>query len=347
MPSPRTIALRCTSLATALATPLLGGCIVINAGHSDRDRHEETRVIRLDSAEALDVELTTRFGDIDLAPLGTPLPRWATEHAPLGMDFTTKPGETLIVAVVGSHEEDRVAQARVEPTLSGDHLSIAAHFPEPRPKNSGDGVRYAIRAAGFDAVTLNSGFGDISVAHATGHAEINTDFGDVELVDHAGSAQVYTDFGDIEAVAAAGHHAPFSLETDYGDIEAIGVIVPLRAYSDYGSLDLEHIAGPIDAFTDYGAVDITLTEHNPGPLKVESDYGDVRIEFGPGFRGSLTARSDGDDVELKRFAGSGLDIRGDDDFASIRFTADPADSRVETGYGSVTLIRRPGAPAAP
>lgn len=328
------------SAALLAATPLLGGCIVINASYNEQDRHEETRIMRIPAPDAVSVDLATYYGDIDIGPIGAPLPHWAVEHAPLDADFTAAPGEALIIAVVGSRDAARVAEAVVAPVLDGHRLTVDARFPGGHHKGDADGVRYAIRAAGFTDTDLTSGFGDIRVAHATGHADINTDFGDVELHHHAGSAKVYSDFGDITVHPAPGHRAPFSLETDYGAIEGEGFDVPVRAHSDYGDIVLRGVGGPIDAFTDFGLVDLALTDDNPGSLRAESDFGDVVLELGPGFRGRLTADADGGDVRLKRFDDPSVVLDHNDDRAVLQFGDASTNSHAETGFGGVFITRR-------
>lgn len=311
----------------AIALGGVGGCHL-----SDPQRVEERREFVIEHAGALDIDVTSGFGDVDVAPHGTPLPKWAGGDLP-----AVGPGQVLVVALVGSRDAARIPLANVEPALVGGVLTLRETWPATTKKNLSEGTRYAVRAGAIDDTRVRTDFGDIRVQAATGHADLTTDYGDVEVAGHAGSVKIVTDFGDVDVASVAGQRGPVEVFTDYGDVTLTGAEVAVKVESGFGDLRLRGLHGPVDARTDYGDVSIELTPENPGPVAAFSDFGDVTLAAGPGFTGEIEASTDFGDVGVTGPGSAALASRGSKDFRLFTMPQTGPATKLETDFGDVRL----------
>ena len=334
------------AVLTAASATLLAGCIHISAvGWSSNewnrsDKDTQTHAIVVPDAEGIEsLDVLSHFGPIDIAPHGTPLPEWADCEIPVHGE-----NDAIIIALVGSKNENRLDAALVLPIVQDGELSIRDKWEGGRNDKHNEGVGYAVRLPAVHETKLWTDFGTINLSEASGHARVFTDFGSIDIDAHAGSLDAYSDYGAVNVAAASGHHAPFKIESDFGSINVTDVHVPVEVISDYGSLNLDRMGGPVKAFTDFGGIHLTLTQNNEGPVDIVSDYGAVSLAVGQAFRGEITAETGHGRVHTHGLSVHGAQEVGDEDFRRITFPRVGPESRARTDFGAVTIRATDGLP---
>jgi len=294
-----------------LAAPvaLLGAC-----GHSHwNPTHYHAHLVPLDPPPgAVDVTLTTNFGDLDLATPDELAPKWALKH----LDGPV-PEQAYVLAIAMSQVEERPAMVQFETHWTDAGFTVVEQWPGGRLSKKGEGVGYVLRLPEIGGDTMLTDFGDIDIVGATGTIHAESDFGDIKVnAQNAPSIVVLTDHGDIDVFHIAG---PATLETDFGDIRA------------------EHVAGAIEARSDHGDIDLLLTPDNPGPFVAITEFGDVSVLAGRALTGSLDMDTDFGDSRFVGLTDTGRTLRvGGNDEASVRI-GEGGHSRAMTSHGDIRV----------
>lgn len=326
--------------AAGLAIGAMPGCVVVIGASgweegrgSDARRFTEARAFTLPASGVKVVDIETEFGDVDVAPLGVPLPEWAAGEWP-----EPGPGEALVVAVLGSKDRGRLEKGRVEPRRVGGTLELRDQWPSGGRKGLSEGAAYAIRLPVVEGAEVSTEFGRIRVEGAEGGAVLESGFGGITVIDHRGPLDVSTEYGDLRVEAAGGQEGRFALETGYGDVEVEGSEVPVRVWTDYGDIEVVGASGPVVAETDYGRVEAVLTEGNGGPVDLSTGFGSVRLRVGEGFSGAIEARTEHGRVTSSGLEGLGVvesEEAGDGSRVRLSFPESGRVSRLRSGHGSV------------
>jgi hypothetical protein len=163
-----------------------------------------------------------------------------------------------------------------------------------------------IRIAQADAVSLKSGIGDISVDHATGHAEITTGSGDVRVRELDGSAVIKNSNGDTWVGVAGGD---------------------LRIKAANGSIAVDVARASVGAKSSNG--DVRVGEAVRESVVLETHLGDVEVGIRDGTAAWLDVR-----------AAAGRVLNALESADAPEPSAETVRIRARTSAGNV-VIRRP------
>ncbi len=199
-----------------------------------------------------------------------------------------------------------------------------------------------VSAADLDEgdVTLQSGYGDISLERAGGrHVECTSGSGDLEITDlRAETLALSTSYGDVRASQVAGD---LQARSGTGDVRVSGLEGPLEAESSYGQIEIEGVLAELTARTGSGNVRVRA---QPGSRiesgwSLSSSYGNVSLHVPEGFGCELDARTSygsvDSDFSLLFEAGQ----RQDDSTLSGRIGNGGGTVRLTSGSGNVSLKR--------
>jgi hypothetical protein len=163
-----------------------------------------------------------------------------------------------------------------------------------------------IQIAQADALSLKTGIGDISVDHATGHAEITTGSGDVRVRELDGSAVIKNSNGDTWVGVAGGD---------------------LRVKAANGSIAVDLARGTVGAKSANG--DVRVGEAVRDSLVLETHLGDVEVGIRDGTAAWLDVR-----------AAAGKVLNSLESAEAPGSSAETVHVRARTSAGNV-VIRRP------
>ncbi len=281
-------------MMVALAGTLgLMGCITTTSNFTVG----EIKAYVLDVPPGAAIDLSTNYGDIDIAPRGEPLPSWTQKANSTGEIKATK-DQTVIIAWFRSTSSDRLEQVEFLPTVDNGTLTLKPVWPA-KAGRSKDAVYFAIRMpADSGAITTVTGYGDVDITLPHASATVTTGYGDVEVNDSKGAVEITTGYGDIE---------------------------------------LEHSAGPVDLTSGYGDLDLVLADTFTGGLTISTGYGDIDLESSSMPAGSITFKTGYGDLDLNQTSSSSTSRPMTTSKHHAKISGDPAAPKwsINTGYGDI------------
>ncbi len=204
------------------------------------------------------INLSSTYGDVDIAGRDAPLPAWTQNDGGTGTIAATE-GETVVVAWFRSSHAERLEQVTFTPTLVGGTLTLDPQWPAQVGKSK-DAVYFAIRTPyELGAVALRTGYGDVDISLPHESAQIKTGYGDVNIADTHGATDINTGYGDVGIARAAG---PINLTSGYGDLD-------LSLADDF--------TGGLTISTGYGDIDLRSPTMTAGEVVIKTGYGDIDL----------------------------------------------------------------------
>lgn len=255
-PSLRPLAL----VSLALLAPL--GCATVES--------RAERAINAPVVNSHDLAVTTRNGSIEVV------------IDPTRADVLV---EASIRAVGANLEQasERVTQVVVQAEERDGRLTIEPIMPGGWRSN--DAVSLRVVVPMLDDVSLVSSNGALTVAGATGRAELKTSNGAVAADAIRGEVVASSSNGAIQVVDSGGG---VSASTSNGRIEVRGAPGPVDAATSNGRIELEDVGGPIVVRTSNGRVTIRLRSDFAGSLQASTSNGKVTLEPSAAFRSTTT-----------------------------------------------------------
>lgn len=218
----------------------------------------EMKAYVIDVPPGAAIDLSTNYGDVDIASRDTPLPGWTQKANSTGTVQATE-SQTVIIAWFRSTDAKRLEQVEFTPAVENGTLTLKPKWPA-KSGRSKDAVYFAIRMpSDSGAINASTGYGDVDISLPHASATISSGYGDVDLSDAHGAVDITTGYGDIDLERAAG---PISLETGYGDIEMVLA---------------EAFTGGLKISTGYGDIDLNSSTMPSGIVKFKTGYGDLDI----------------------------------------------------------------------
>ncbi len=169
------------------------------------------------------------------------------------------------------------------------------------------------------ALVVDVGSGDVTVRDAQGDVSLDTGSGDVDASNVRGES-LRVDTGSGSATVSQASSRVLDLDTGSGDIEVTGAAAEqVRLDTGSGSIRCELTSNPssLDVDTGSGGVTLTLPPTYSATLEIETGSGGIDIDF---------------PVEARRFGS---------DHVSGRIGDGQGTLRVDTGSGSVRILKRP------
>lgn len=298
-----------TLVAIAAPALMLSGC-----GHNSwNTTYYHAQMVPLNQMSGTtDIDLTTNFGDIDVAPVGTPVSSWALKHYSGEI-----PDGPFLIAIAQSNDELRPATVTVTPTWGPNGFTSAETWPGGIDTKNGEGVSYTLRLPSISSVTLFSNFGDLEIVGATGPVNAETDFGDIDLL--------------------ANQSPEATLTSDHGDIEFHDITGSVYAFTDHGDIEGEALAGTVEARTNFGDIDLRFTQTNTGPFTAITDFGDVDIAAGTALTGQIEMGTNFGDTLFTGFTSNGSRLKVSSDDQSMVNLGEGATSIAKTDHGDVRI----------
>jgi DUF4097 and DUF4098 domain-containing protein YvlB len=265
---------------------------------------EESKTVKVDAEKPITLKVNNAAGDVTVT--GGDVDSVQVKVVKTAYDSTQ----------VRADEEVKTIKYTVE--QSGNAITLKYELPKSMNfSNNINTVDFIVTVPTETTVTVDTGFGEVSVTDTKGDAKLENDFGDVTAQNIEGGLSVQTNSGTVEAI---------SIKAGSKDIE-------LR--SDFGNITLEK-ANAADITFQSNSGKITLKDVNAtGDFYSKSDFGDTKYENGSA--ASVTIESNSGKVELTKLKVKRL-IKVDDDFGDITLTqATAASYDLHTNSGAITV----------
>jgi DUF4097 and DUF4098 domain-containing protein YvlB len=265
---------------------------------------EESKTIKVDVEKPITLKVNSAAGDVIVT--GGDVDSVQVKAVKTAYDSTQARAD----------EEVKTIKYTVE--QSGNAVTLKYELPKSMNFNNNiNTVDFIVTVPTETTVTVDTGFGEVSVTDTKGDAELANDFGDVTAQNIEGGLSVQTNSGTVEAI---------SIKAGSKDIE-------LR--SDFGNITLEK-ASAADITFQSNSGKVTLKDVNAtGDFSSKSDFGDTKYENGSA--ATITIESNSGKVELVKVKVSKL-IKVDDDFGDIELTqATAASYDLHTNSGTITV----------
>lgn len=257
----------------------------------------EIKAYVLDVPPGAAIDLSTTYGDVDIAPRGEPLPGWTQKANSTGEIKATK-DQTVIIAWFRSTSSDRLEHVEFLPSVENNTLTLKPVWPD-KVGRSKDAVYFAIRMpADSGEITTVTGYGDVDITLPHDSATVTTGYGDVEVNNSKGALEITTGYGDI---------------------------------------DLEHSAGPVDLTSSYGDLDLVLADTFTGGLTISTGYGDIDLDSSSMPAGSITFKTGYGDLDLSQLSSTSSARPMTSNKRKAKISGDPAAPKwnISTGYGDI------------
>jgi hypothetical protein len=220
------------------------GATVVDVQPSDASNHEDRRVAELTRVECADGQLLVK------APkLRSWLPRSAGGSIDVTIELPAGSHANAAGQLTDFHCDGRLGDCRIRTGLGHIRLDRA------------------------DALSLKSGFGDVSVDRATGRAEVTAGSGDVRLRELDASAVIKNSNGDTWVGVA---HGDLRIKAANGNIAVDVARASVAAKSANGDVRLgEVVRGSVVLETQIGDLEVGIPEGTAAWLDVSATAGTV------------------------------------------------------------------------
>lgn len=265
---------------------------------------EESKTLKVDAEKPVTLKVASATGDVTVT----------------GADVEAVKVEVVKIAYDSTQARADEEVKTIKYTVEQNGNSITLKYELPKSMNFSSNINtvdFIVTVPTETTVTVDAGFGEVSISGVKGNADVGTDFGDITIDNLEGALSVQTNNGAVEATSIKASGKDISLNTDFGNItlqKANATEITLGTNS--GEMSLK---------------DVNAT----GSLSIKSDFGDTEYENGS--VASLNIETNSGKVELVKVKVKGL-IKVDDDFGAIELTQSIAASYdLYTSSGAITV----------
>jgi DUF4097 and DUF4098 domain-containing protein YvlB len=276
------------TVALAVSTLSIGGCIVIDAGGwgDSHARFERTVELQHPMPPGSTLVVSTPSGSIDVT----------------GQDTDQGRVVATIQARAATDEEAQQLAEQVEIRFeeAGNKLEIKADKPSTH-WNRSISISYVITVPRQTHVDGKSASGSLKLRDLTGNVNAHAASGSVEATRIQGAVRLHSASGSVQCDNVRAGDVDLDAASGSVRLSNASEVGTCRAHSASGSVRLEHVqAGSINANSASGSV--TADDINCSNLKATSSSGHVSVAFSPTAPDSvavdLGASSGGIDVTL-------------------------------------------------
>lgn len=272
-----------------LNRPLIGAALVATllapltaSANPDSYKNHCDRTVIMERSEGApldaNISVQTRHGSIDIAPHGTPLPKWARE---IEHDKVNVETQVLMISRTFAEYEGVVGQAHSKGETTSDGHKFFTQWPDAL--SSGDhgafGVHYVIRVPSLGAVEAKTGQGPITVVKPS-DVNVKTGLGPITIENTRGDATLKTAQGPISLEFEEGHAGRATLKSGQGSLSVDGAGW-IDAKTAQGSISVE-MAAPIteeiSLKTALGSISLTLAEGTNADIEAETALGNISVD---------------------------------------------------------------------
>jgi hypothetical protein len=270
------------SLIGAAVVAILLAPLTATANPDDHNYHfDAAHLNSRDDGPVENAKITveTRHGSIDVAPHGTPLPKWARG---IVQSKVNKKTQVVVITRIFAEKEGVMEQAEVVTEALPEGTKEFTIWPEEL--ESGDygafGVHYVIRVPSLGAVEAKTGQGSITVTKPTGDVNAKTGLGPITVTNIRGDATLKTGQGPISLEFETGHAGRARLKSGLGPLSVDGAGW-VAAKTAQGSISVEMaamITENISLKTALGSISLTLASGTNADIEAETALGNISVD---------------------------------------------------------------------
>jgi hypothetical protein len=218
-----------------------------------------------------------------------------------------------------------------ERTLSGDFMiKVPREISLVKIETEGGNVDTTGVAGRVEA---ESGGGSMHLDDIGGGANVETSGGGIEVGTITGDIGLHTGGGPIHVHQANGK---ITAETGGGSVEIVSATQGASIETGGGGIEVRQCAGKVKAETGGGSIDLGDIA---GPVEIETSGGSIHLSSA---KGHVEAHTGGGGIELYGVPSAHVETgAGGIVVKLVKTGAPPADSRIETSAGDITIYIAP------
>ncbi len=253
--------------------------------------------------------------------------------------------------------EAALADLKITVTQTGDTITIQVVQPAEVTvigEQRSDSVDFTITVPADTALTLHTGFGDVTAGGVTRGVDLSASAGDVSAADVAGGVALHSDFGrvtleraeadTVSATSSSGGvrlsdvqaTGAVTLDTDFGDVHfEDGAAERLTATTSSGAVTLRDlsVAGAVEAKSSFGSLTVVRVVAGGG-YDLDTSSGGVTLS---GATGRVVIESGFGDVSITDATDVTLAVHSSSGQLSFAGTLGAGPHSLRTNFGDVVL----------
>jgi hypothetical protein len=293
-----------TFLCSALALPMLAGCVVSMGGCNWQSaNYTKEHLLAVPHIPATGLDVQTENGKITVRRGGS--------------------SEVSIKAIIRATSQARADAALITAGRSAgadasgaNALVVRPEWPDQR-REASEGCSFEITIPETAWVRLNSSNGGLSIENLAGTADLITSNASIQIASHQGDVKADTSNASIRAAKIAGS---------------------LSADTSNASLDIDDVEGFVRAKTSNASVSIALAPSSKGPVDVKSSNGSLTLRLPTTFPGTLELKTSNGRIRHEGF--SAVTYSGSKTSGTLTFPAPGEASTAHTSNASITISPR-------
>lgn len=361
-------------LVAALLFVLAGIAVVVffaaNGGfptNSPFDRHniasqlEESKTLKVDSKKPIALNIVSAAGAVSVT----------------GADVDTVQIKVIKTAYDSTQARADAEVKTIQYTVEQNGNAISLKYELPKSMNFSNKVNsvdFIVTVPNETAVSVDTGFGDVSLTGTKGNAELQNDFGDLTIQNVQGALSAKTNSGQVSAASIEAGSADINLNSEFGSVRienANGKNITLNSNSgkitlkqvqathtlttqtSFGDTDFENgSTGALRIGTNSGAVTLTKVRVDQA-IKVQDQFGDIALQQSmaasydlqtnsgsitvDGAKGKLKARTDFGSIKIQNAQDVTLDLLTKSGTVEFTGSLGAGPHLVQSDFGAIDL----------
>ena len=248
--------------------------------------------------ERAPLEVTSRFGSIELIGLGAPV------------EINNRQGAVMARNIHGGKIENSFGAVTVEGTASDlvvrnangavsisdvrGTLSVTNRYAAVSVQRVGGNLAIANSNAAVSAIdvkgpaSITNSFASVSAVNINGPATIATTNGNVSASNIAGDLEVNTRFGLVKAEGVRGN---LTIENSNGSVSASEIKGNARVRTSYAPVFLKDIDGGVDVENQNGVIGVSGLRGGCNEITLKTTYSPIKISLASNASYSVTAHT--------------------------------------------------------
>ncbi len=293
-----------TFLGSALALPMLTGCVVSMSGCNWQSANfTKEHLLAVPHIPATGLDVQTENGKITVRRGGS------TEVSIKAVVRATSQARADAVLISAGRS------AGADPS-GANALVVRPEWPDLK-REASEGCSFEITIPETAWVRLHSSNGGLSIDNLAGTADLKTSNASIQITSHQGDVKADTSNASIRASTIAGS---------------------LSADTSNASLDLSDIEGFVRAKTSNASVSLALAPTSKGPVHVKSSNGSLSLALPSNFAGTLDLKTSNGRIRHEGFPAT--TYAGSKASGTLTFPTPGEASTAHTSNASITISPR-------
>jgi DUF4097 and DUF4098 domain-containing protein YvlB len=283
---------------------------------------QESKTLKIDSKKPIELNVQSAAGAVTVT--GADVDTVQLKVVKTAYDSTQARAEAEVKTVKYTVEQN------------GNNITLKYELPDSMNfRNKVNMVDFIVTVPNEAAVSVDTGFGDVSLSGTKGNAKLKNNFGDITVQNLEGALSAKTNSGEVSAASITAGSADISLNSDFGTVSienANGKNVTLNSNSGKITLTNVQATGNVTSKTSFG--DTEFENGSANSLSVETNSGAVTLTKVK-VKQAIKVQDQFGDIELQQSMAASYDLNTN----SGMITVDGAAGKLKahTDFGSIKI----------